>query len=626
MIKKDERHLLLAIKIIPPVLFSILAIIGTIIALYLNEINFQKEITTAETEYLKNEKQIIKNEVIKIHDNIKNEKELTEKKLQYNIKEKVYSAYSIVNNIYKQNKQSKSKKEILKMTKDALRDIRFNEGRGYFFIYNIDGTNILLPPRQDLEGKNLINLKDAKGAFTIRDMKDLVLKNNESFYSWWWYKPNEKNFQSKKIGFVKYFAPLDCFIGTGEYVEDFEEIIKKSISERLSLYKFGKEAYIFVFNKDGNLVVHNNKDIIGKKSLVFRKVQERKNLKIELPKDEQGGYFLRYRYSKLSNEKQVDKISYVLKFKDWDWSIGAGFYTDDLNTLIEYRKNELSLENEVNIQNIIIISIVLLIVIVLISFLISYAIEQRFESYKRKAKEQDQLLLEQSKMAAMGEMIENIAHQWRQPLSVISSVSSGLKVQQEYGEVPRELLSQRLENITESVEYLSQTIDDFRNFYKTDTIKKDFNISLSIQKAADLLYSKFRKKNIELKIEKSELNVLGLENELVQVFMNILNNARDVLETLDIDKKLIFVKITKVEENIKISFYDNGDGISQEIISKIFDRKFTTKEKQNGTGIGLYMSKLIVEKNGGTLSVQNKSFDYDGKRYNGAEFIITLKS
>ncbi|MGB3750514.1 MAG: HAMP domain-containing sensor histidine kinase, partial [Arcobacteraceae bacterium] len=179
--------------------------------------------------------------------------------------------------------------------------------------------------------------------------------------------------------------------------------------------------------------------------------------------------------------------------------------------------------------------------------------------------------------------------------------------------------------ISESVTYLSDTIDDFRNFYKEDKIKKCFNLSVAINKAINLLHSRFRKKNIEVILNDSDIEIIGLENELIQVFMNILNNARDVLENLDLDTKFIFIDIVQDDTNIIISLYDNGNGIDAEYLPRLFEYKFTTKENQKGTGIGLYMSKLIVEKSGGTIRAQNKKYEYKGKTYKGAEFIISFK-
>lgn len=626
IINKDEKRLLLSIKIIPMVILGVVAILGILIVLYINKINFDDEINKVTTEYLTNEKQLIYKEVIKIRDQIIEEKQLTETKLQESLKNYLYTAYSVVDNIYKQNKH-KSKKEIIKMITDALRDVRFNDNRGYFFMYEMDGTVLLLPTNEEFEGENLLDFQDAKGTLSVRNMRDLIVKNKESFFTWWWYKPNEEESQSKKIGFGRHFEPLDLFIGTGEYVEDFEESIKRSITKRLSQYRYGKNYYIFIYDKDGKLIAHKNKESIGTTSFVFEGIKNKTLKKVSYDFTEELGGFYQYTFSKYNTtiKDKANKISYILPFEDWDWHIASGFYTDDLNTIINTTKKELTIKNDEKIRNIIIAFMFLMVIVILLSLLLSYVIKERFESYKEKMKEKDQMLFQQSKMAAMGEMIENIAHQWRQPLSIISTTSSGLKVQQEYDMMNDKILADGLSNISESVTYLSNTIDDFRNFYKEDKVNKSFNLADTIHKAINLLHSRFRKKNIEVIIEDSDIEIFGLQNELIQVFMNILNNARDVLESLESEKKYIFIEIVQDDTEISISFYDNGNGINQGDISRLFDYKFTTKENQKGTGIGLYMSKLIVEKAGGTIRAQNKEYEYEGKNYKGAEFIISFK-
>lgn len=625
MISKDDKKLLLSIKFMPFIIMCVIAILGTIVALYINQVNFDKEIDKVKSLYLKNEKQVIKQEVLKIRNNIYNEQKLTEEKLKKNIKEKVTNAYAIVSNLYEQNKH-KSKKEILKLSTDALRNVHFNDNRGYFFMYDMKGTALLLPPRKELEGTNFLNFQDIKGAFTVRDMRDLTLQNGEGFYTWWWYKPNEKKQQSKKIGFAKYFAPLNCFIGTGEYFEDYEESIKRSITKRLSLYTYGKNYYIFIFDKNGTLISHQNTNLIGTQSVVYNGVIKDEFLSDLFKMQEDDGMFYQYLYSKTKIGKDINKVSYLLPHKKWEWTIGSGFYTDDLNSIVQKKKEELTKKNHENTINIIMVFFLLLVIVIIFSFMMSYMIERRFEHYKRRVEEKDQLLAQQSKMAAMGEMIENIAHQWRQPLSIISTASSGLKVQQEFDMMTEDILRNGLDNISESVDYLSTTIDDFRNFYKKDKIKKLFNISQTIQKTISLLHSKFKKHNIELIMENSEIEYLGFQNELIQVFMNILSNARDVLKESNLEKKLIFIDISKIEDGIQISFYDNGNGIDEKIIDKLFDYKFTTKSHKNGSGVGLYMSKLIIEKSGGTITVSNKEYEYEKKKYRGAEFVIILKN
>ena len=623
IIEEYEKKLLFAIKIIPVSIFLLIAIISTIVVLYVHKINYNNEIDKVRNIYLKSEKELLRQEVIKLHNNITNEKELTEEQLRINIKEKVYEAYSIVNNIYNQNSH-KNKKEIIKMVTDSLRDIRFNDDRGYFFMYKMDGTTLLLPTRVDLEGKNLLNLKDAKGSYSIQNLRDLSLKKGESFYTWWWYKPNESNYQSKKIGFAKYFKPLDCFIGTGEYVNDFEETIKKSITKRLSTYRYGKNQYVFIFDEKGTVLSHMDKNRIGTNNLNEKNTNDIYATYDIVNVNDEKGKFLTYTFKKNSDFTETRKVSYVKKFKDWKWIIGSGFYTDDLKILIEKKKEELTKENESQIKTILIFAFSIGILIIVLSLFLSYVIKKQFEEYKQNAKDKDRLLFQQSKMAAMGEMLENIAHQWRQPLSVITTCASGIKMQKEYNLLTDENLINSVDNIMESAEHLSQTVDDFRNFYKDDKVKAKFKIINAINKSIQLVQSKYKSQNIQIITNTSDLEVVGLKNELIQVIINILNNARDVFESIEIEEKIIIISVEKIDGNAVIKFCDNGGGVAQENLEKIFTQKFTTKSDTDGTGIGLYMSKLIIEKVNGIIKVKNKKFIYEDKQYIGAEFSIIL--
>jgi len=245
---------------------------------------------------------------------------------------------------------------------------------------------------------------------------------------------------------------------------------------------------------------------------------------------------------------------------------------------------------------------------------------------ERILKEQEKLIYQQSKLAAMGEMIENIAHQWRQPLSVISSAVTGMQLQKELDiDGNKEDDIKNLVLVNQSVQYLSKTIDDFRNFLKTDKIKSKISIKETIEKSLNLLSSKLKNRNISIIKNMEDLTINGIENELLQVFMNIFSNAKDVLENKNIDNKMIFIDIFKDNKNVIILIKDNAGGINESIISRVFEPYFTTKHKSQGTGIGLYMSQEIIRNHmSGTINCDNVSFEYDSKKYAGAQFKITL--
>ena len=242
-----------------------------------------------------------------------------------------------------------------------------------------------------------------------------------------------------------------------------------------------------------------------------------------------------------------------------------------------------------------------------------------------KLKEKEILLIQKSKMAAMGEMIENIAHQWRQPLSVISTVATGAKLKKELGLLKDDDFYETMNIINNSSQHLSNTIDDFRNFFNNDKEVVLFNIDIPIEKVLYLISTKLKNRNITVIKNCKEIFVTGLENEFIQVILNIINNAMDAFENKKNNHKFIFIDAYKEKNNVLIKIKDNAGGIEKNIIDRVFEPYFTTKHKSQGTGIGLYMSLEIIKKHmNGNLTVCNKNYTYKNIEYSGAEFIIEI--
>ena len=229
-------------------------------------------------------------------------------------------------------------------------------------------------------------------------------------------------------------------------------------------------------------------------------------------------------------------------------------------------------------------------------------------------------------MAAMGEMLENIAHQWRQPLSIISTLATGTKLQKEMDCLSDSQLNSALTAINTSAQYLSQTIEDFRNFFNPNNNKtSEINILDTIDKTLKLVNSHFVSKDIEIIQKIENYKLLTIDNELVQVLINILNNAKDALLKVEDQKKYIFINTYKDNSNFIIEIKDNAKGIPKDIINRVFEPYFTTKHQSVGTGIGLYMSQEIINNHlGGTLTVSNETYSYDGVEYTGANFLIKI--
>ena len=257
-------------------------------------------------------------------------------------------------------------------------------------------------------------------------------------------------------------------------------------------------------------------------------------------------------------------------------------------------------------------------------------IEQITQNEDRKT-----LLTQQSKMVSMGEMIGNIAHQWRQPLSIISTASTGIKLQKEFNTLKDEDLYQMCDAINNNAQYLSKTIDDFKNFIKGDRTKEIFNLSNNINSFLNLVEGTIKNNNINIILNLQEnIKIDGYENELIQCLINIFNNAKDVLKNIcdksdstscHEDNKYIFINTNTKGDTAVIKIKDSGGGIPADVLPYIFEPYFTTKHKSQGTGLGLHMTyNLIVDGMNGTIEANNLSYEYDGKEYVGAEFTIKL--
>lgn len=242
-------------------------------------------------------------------------------------------------------------------------------------------------------------------------------------------------------------------------------------------------------------------------------------------------------------------------------------------------------------------------------------------------KQQEKLLLQQSRTSAIGEMIGNIAHQWRQPLSAISAASTGMKLQLEMNvPVSKETTIDIFDKINEQTQHLSRTIEDFRGFFTGDLSQVvEFNISEPINKVNELTKDAFNNNFIKVRQNIPEdINLQSNKNLLIQVLLNIYNNALDVLKEKT-DDRYFFVTIEKQESHLIIQIRDSGGGIPEEFMEKIFDPYFTTKHQSQGTGIGLYMShQITVKQLKGHISCKNVSFNYDNRDLIGAEFLIEL--
>ncbi len=234
-------------------------------------------------------------------------------------------------------------------------------------------------------------------------------------------------------------------------------------------------------------------------------------------------------------------------------------------------------------------------------------LKEKIKIEVEKSREKDKALIQQSKLAQMGEMIAMIAHQWRQPLGAITAIANDLILKIMFDRYDKKYFDKKLKNITDLSQHLSKTIDDFRGFYKKDKEKIEIFLKDIVKDVLNIIASSVENKNIKIITEfYSTKKIYTYPNEVRQVVLNLIKNAEDILLEKGVKNPYIKIKIYDDKNNSYIEVSDNGGGVPESIMDKIFDPYFSTKTKKDGTGLGLYMSKIIIEEHcNGTLSVSN---------------------
>lgn len=248
---------------------------------------------------------------------------------------------------------------------------------------------------------------------------------------------------------------------------------------------------------------------------------------------------------------------------------------------------------------------------------LNHTLEMRVQEELAKQEKQEKMLLHQCRQASMGEMIDSIAHQWRQPLMNINAILMNMDRAIETKDKSDVYMENKMNEVVALTTHMSQTIEDFRSLFKEDKTKDSFNIYRLITYSLNLLKNLLHDVQIDIQSDKKIL-YYGYKNELAQVFLILLSNASEILHARKIKNKSLVIKLIQDNAHIIISIQDNGKGIDEKILEKIFEPYFTTKERTGGTGLGLYVAKIIIEQNmQGFLQVSNTN--------KGAKFTITLR-
>lgn len=252
------------------------------------------------------------------------------------------------------------------------------------------------------------------------------------------------------------------------------------------------------------------------------------------------------------------------------------------------------------------------------------------ESLKEELKLKETLLIQQNKVLSLTELLINIAHHWRQPLSVISANANVILADLMFGkDIPKDHLKDTMTSICDQSQYLSNIIDNFKKLYKIDMIESSFKLSDIVNDCLIIEKMSLEDFGIEVILNKNNDIVMeGKSTLLTQVILSLINNAKDAFLLNDaLDKKIIIIEMNQADKYFELSIKDNAGGIKNKHLEKVFEPYFTTKHKSQGTGLSLYLAYNIMVNNfNGSISAHNKVFEYEGREYNGAKFILKFKT
>ncbi|WP_375722535.1 cache domain-containing protein [Arcobacter sp. KX21116] len=485
----------------------------------------------------------------------------------------------------------------------------------FIFIYKLNSINNILDQSKLLIQKNIKTSNKE-----LEAIKELLIKTN--------YKANEATYYdyNQKLFYATYIKEYRYFIAVGVNLSNINQIVKKET--KISLDNLYKNIIKLI------IIIIVMTIIFFFFSLLFtRKIEELFSQYRKRVKQNEEKYALLFNYSNdgfiiseiINNSTRILSLNSTA-LKTIGYESNEILYKDFFNLF-----DQLSLE-EIRQSNSLVKTVKLFTkdkqtrTIELNAIIYSYEnqnllfaslrdITERTLLKEEKVKQQN-ILIQKSKMAAMGEMIGNIAHQWRQPLSQVSGLFFDIESAYDYKELDKKYLQNRVDEANDLLEYMSKTIDDFRNFFNPNSKKELFYLNEAIDNAVKIVKSTLTFHHIELIINiEEDYKIDGYKNEYSQAIMNIISNAKDILLEKNIKNPQIRIYAQK-NEKLCLHIEDNAGGIDDTIINKIFDPYFTTKYEY-GTGIGLYMTKMIIEeKMNGTIKVKNST--------NGAIFSIEI--
>jgi len=300
--------------------------------------NHASESLKIRQDYINNRKFLIRNEVSKVIAYIQHKKSQAEDRLKQDVKSRTYEAYQIAEHIYDNNKNTKSLQEIKQMIQDALHAAAWDQSRGYYFVEDMDGYEIVNRNNPELVGKNILSLRDGHGTFIMKEIISTVTSGGEGFCTYHWNMPNDPDTLVPKISYVKLFKPLNWIIGNGKYLNTEESLIQKEILSYVEKITYEKTGYIFIGDWNGNTLSGPSK---GKNMFHMKDENGIWIVQDLIQAAKAGGGYVTYVMPQLEGHDPLPKISYAEGIEEWEWYVGTGIYIHEIDAALKMKEKEL---------------------------------------------------------------------------------------------------------------------------------------------------------------------------------------------------------------------------------------------------------------------------------------------
>ena len=384
---RRQLKLITAVRLLLLGAFVMLLLAVVAVQIYGTRERFAASSARLRSEYMAQQKSLLKTEVERVRATIEYYREHSEQRVRSMVRDRVYRACAVAEALYNRYVDQKNVAEIQQIIITALRAERYPEDNGYFFITALDGTAMLFADKPQLEGRNILQVRDSSGKYVVRDMQEIAQRKGEGWCQYLWSKPGMSGVDHKKISFIKLFKPFGWFIGTGLYVSDVEKNIQDELLDEISAIRFDKNGYIFVNTTAGDALIVAGKRYSGAKKLwqVFpdkaQRLKEIFALELKAARNPAGDY-IHYTFPKPADPgTEAPKVSFIAKDDHWNWIIGAGVYLDDVEDKLALLRSELNRQLQRDIGNMLLATLLLLVVFLWLLHVVSRWLLGDFSSF-----------------------------------------------------------------------------------------------------------------------------------------------------------------------------------------------------------------------------------------------------